>query len=103
MMKKGKKSLSEKLIYNNKFVMLVSVVMAVAIWVSVKVNYSTEITRFVKDVRISLNTSMSEQTGYKSFIDEEELYVDVEISGKAYDINSNVIGQDDIIVTESEV
>ncbi len=103
MMKKGKKSLSEKLIYNNKFVMLVSVVMAVAIWVSVKVNYSTEITRVVKDVRISLNTSMSEQTGYKGFIDEEELYVDVEISGKAYDINSNVIGQDDVIVTASEV
>lgn len=102
MMKKGKKSLSEKLIYNNKFVMLVSVTLAIAIWVSVKINYSTDITRVVSDVRISLNTSMLSETGYKYFVDDEQLYVDVEISGKAYDINSNVISKDDIIVTATE-
>ena len=102
-MKKGKKSLSEKLIYNNKFVMLVSVSLAIIIWVSVKINYSTDITRVVSDVRISLNTSVSSETGYKYFVDEDKLYVDVEISGKAYDINSNVISKDDIIVTASEV
>ncbi len=103
MMKKGKKSLSEKLIYNNKFVMFLSVSLAIIIWVTVKINYSTDITRVVSDVRISLNTTVSEETGYKYFADEEQLYVDVEISGKAYDINSNVISKDDIIVTASEI
>lgn len=103
MMKKGKKSLSEKLVYNNKFVMLISVTLAIIIWASVKINYSTDITRVVSDVRISLNTSMSSETGYKYFVDEEQLYVDVEISGKAYNINSNVIDKEDIIVTASEV
>ena len=102
-MKKGKKSLSEKLIYNNKFVMFVSVSLAIIIWVSVKINYSTEITRVVSDVRINLNTSMFSETGYKYFVDEEQLYVDVEISGKAYNINPNVISKDNIIVTASEV
>lgn len=103
MMKKGKKSLSEKLIYNNKFVMFISVALAIIIWASVKINYSTDITRVVSDVRISLNTSMSSETGYKYFVDEEQLFVDVEISGKAYNINSNVIDKEDIIVTASEV
>lgn len=98
-MKKGKKSLSEKLIYNNKFVMFISVALAIIIWASVKINYSTDITRVVSDVRISLNTDVSDDSGYKYFVDEEQLYVDVEISGKAYDVNSNVIDKEDIIVT----
>ena len=102
-MKKAKKGLTEKLIYNNKFLAFISVVIAIAIWASVKINYSTDTARVVSDVRVTLSTVASEETGYKYFVDEEQLYVDVEISGKAYNINSNVISKDDIIVTPTEV
>ncbi len=102
-MKKGKKGLTEKLIYNNKFLLFFSIVLAITIWATVKINYSTDIARVISDVKITLSENAEEDSDYKYFVDEDQLYVDVEISGKAYNINSNVINKDDIIVTTSEV
>lgn len=103
MMKKNKKSLTERLVYNNKFLLFFSVVAAILLWATVKVNYSNDITRVIDEVRISLSAGNEEENGYRYFVDEEQLYVAVEITGKAYDINSNVISKDDIIVSASEV
>ncbi len=103
MMKKNKKSLTERLIYNNKFLLFFSIVAAILLWATVKVNYSNDITRVVDEVRVNLSASSQEESDYRYFVDEEQLYVSVEISGKAYNINSNVIGKDDIIVSASEV
>ncbi len=103
MMKKNKKSLTERLVYNNKFLLFFSVVAAILLWATVKVNYSNDITRVIDEVRVSLSAGNEEENGYRYFVDEEQLYVAVEITGKAYDINSNVISKDDIIVSASEV
>lgn len=101
-MKKMKKSLTEKLIYNDKILILISVLLSITIWATVKINYSNETSRMISDVKISLNAEDENEEGYKYFIDDEQLYVDVEISGKSYNINSNVISRDDIIVTASD-
>ncbi|MEE1322042.1 MAG: hypothetical protein UHM85_11015 [Acutalibacteraceae bacterium] len=95
----GKKKIKvESLFYNNKFLMVFSVVLAVIIWGTAKINYSAETVRTVSDVRVSLTNTLTEGSDYIYFVDEEKLYVDVEISGKAYNINSKAITKDDIIV-----
>jgi len=93
-----KKSKLEALFYNNKFLMVFSVVLAVIIWGTAKINYSAETVRTVSDVRVSLTNTLTEGSDYIYFVDEEKLYVDVEVSGKAYNINSKAITKDDIIV-----
>ena len=101
-MKKMKKSLTEKLIYNDKILIIISVLLSVTIWATVKINYSNETSRVVSDVKITLSTEGENEEGYKYFVDDELLYADVEISGKSYNINSNVISKDDIVVTASD-
>ncbi len=93
-----KKSKLEALFYNNKFLMVFSVILAVIIWGTAKINYSAETVRTVSDVRVSLTNTLTEGSDYIYFVDEEKLYVDVEISGKAYNINSKAITKDDIVV-----
>lgn len=102
-MKKAKKGLAERLIYNNKFLLLFSVFAAILLWATVKINYSTDTTRVVSEVKVTLSSTSQQDSGYKYFVDDEDLYVDVEISGKAYNINPNSVSKDDIIVTTSEV
>ncbi len=97
-MANNKKSKLESLFYNNKFLMVFSIVLAVLIWGAAKINYSEETVRTVSDVKISLSNTLSDGSDYVYFVADEKLYVDVEISGKAYNINSNAVSKDDIIV-----
>ncbi|MBQ8504037.1 MAG: hypothetical protein IJ491_07160 [Clostridia bacterium] len=93
-----KKSKIESLFYNNKFLMVFSLILAIVIWGAAKINYSEKTVRTVSDVKVSLSNTLSEGSDYVYFVDDEKLYVDVEISGKAYNINSNAVSKDDIIV-----
>lgn len=97
-MKDKKKNRVESLFYNNKFLAVFSLVLAVAIWASAKINYSAETVRTVNDVRVSLENTLSDNSDFVYFIEDEKLYVDVELKGKAYNINSKAISMDDIIV-----
>lgn len=97
-MNKGKKSSIESLFYNNKFLMIFSVVVAVLLWASVKINYSADITRTLSDVKVNIADNISLPEDYKAFFDEDDLYVDVEVSGKAYNINQRAFTKDDIVV-----
>lgn len=101
-MKKMKKSLTEKLIYNDKILIVISVLLSITLWATVKINYSNETSRVISDVKITLNAEGENEEGYKYFVDEAQLYADVEIAGKSYNINSNVISKDDIVVTVSD-
>lgn len=94
----NKKGKIESLFYNNKFLMVFSIVLAVIIWASAKINYSADTVRTVSDVKVSLANTLSEGSDYVYFVDDEKLYVEVEISGKGYNISSNAISKDDIIV-----
>ncbi len=97
-MNKGKKSPIESLFYNNKFLMVFSVVVAILLWANVKINYSADVTRTLSDVKVSIAENISLPEGYKVFYDEDELYVEVEVSGKAYNVNQRALSKDDIVV-----
>ncbi len=96
-MSKNNKSIIEKIIYNNKLLMVFCVIISVILWAAVKINYSAETTRTISDVKISVTTN-SEDSDLIPFISEEELYAEVVVSGKAYNINSYALTKDDIVV-----
>lgn len=95
---KNKKFLFEKVFYNNKFLMVFSVILAIVLWSVVKINYSDNTKRIISDVKITVDDSLALENDYTMFVESESLYVDVEVSGRAYDINSYSLSRDDIVV-----
>ncbi|MBQ7118530.1 MAG: hypothetical protein IJN88_09995 [Clostridia bacterium] len=99
-MSKSKKSIIEKIIYNNKLLMVFCLIVSVIIWAAVKINYSAETTRTISDVKISVINS-ADGTDFVPFTGAEELFAEVVVSGKAYNINSYALTKDDIVVEAS--
>ena len=97
-MSNNKKSSIEGLFYNNKFLMVFSVIVAVILWATVKINYSADTTRTVSDLKISLANTVSQAEDIEAFFGSEDLLAEVEVSGKAYNINQRALTKDDIIV-----
>ena len=97
-MNKNGKSIIEPIVFNNKALMVFSVLIAIIIWATVKINYSEDINRTISDVKISITSAVDENSELVAFIDESELYCEVEVKGKSYDVNSNSMSKDDIIV-----
>lgn len=97
-MSKNQKSSIEGLFYNNKFLMVFSVVVAILLWATVKINYSDDATRTVSDLKINLANTVSQAEDIEVFFGNEELLAEVEVSGKAYNINQHALTKDDIIV-----
>lgn len=100
-MNNSRKSIIEKIVFNNKALMVFSVIVAVIIWATVKINYSEEISRTLTDVKINIASVVDQGSELVAFIDESELYCDIEVKGKSYDVNSNSLSKDDIIVEAS--
>lgn len=97
-MSKNQKSSIEGLFYNNKFLMVFSVIVAIILWATVKINYSADATRTVSDLKISLSNTVSQAEDIEAFFGSEDLLAEVEVSGKAYNINQHALTKDDIIV-----
>lgn len=95
--KNSNKSFIDRLFYNNKFLAVFCAVMSVVIWATVKINYSADTQRTVSDIRVNISES-SENLDFTAFVDEQELLVDVEVKGKAYNINAKALAKDDIVV-----
>lgn len=98
--KTSNKSFIDSFFYNNKFLAVFCAVMSVVIWATVKINYSADTQRTVSDIKVNLSAA-SENLDFTAFVSEEELLVDVEVSGKAYNINAKALTKDDIIVEAS--
>ncbi len=99
-MSKNNKSVIEKIIYNNKLLMVFCVVISVVLWAAVKINYSAETTRTISDVKITVVNS-AEGSDFVPFIGEDSVSAEVVVSGKAYNINSYALTKDDIVVEAS--
>lgn len=100
-MDKNKKSSLESFFYNNKFLMVFSIIIAIAFWASVKINYSDNTTRYLSDIKVNINQPISQSGDYEAFYDSSELVAQVEVTGKAYNINQYALSKDDIIVETS--
>ena len=97
-MNNSRKSIIERIVFNDRALMIFCVIMAIVIWASVKINYSDEVTRTLSDVKINITASVDEDAELTAFIDETELYCEVTVKGKSYDINSYSLSKDEIIV-----
>lgn len=98
-MSKSNKSIIEKIIYNNKLLMVFCLIVSVILWAAVKINYSAETTRTISDVKITV-TNNTEGSELVPFIGEE-IFAEVVVSGKAYNINTYALSKDDIVVEAS--
>lgn len=98
-MKKIKSGFFEKVFYNNKFLFVLSLVLAVVLWAAVKINYSGNTSKTIADVKVSIDSSLAQENDFVPFVEEGGLNVDVEVSGKSYNISS--LTKDDIIVEAS--
>lgn len=95
---KNKKGFLEKIFYNNKFLFVFSLLLSICLWAVVKINYSDNSTRTLTDVKVSIDSSLAEENDYVAFVEESDLYVDVEVSGKSYNINSYSLSKSDITI-----
>lgn len=98
--KQANGSLTEKLINNDKMLLVFCAVLSVILWATVKINYSADTVRTISDVRANIGAT-AEELDFTAFVSDEDLLVDVEVSGKAYNINAHALTKDDIIVEAS--
>lgn len=98
-MKRIKTDFFEKIFYNNKFLFVLSLVLSIALWAAVKINYSANTTRTITDVKATIDTTLASENDFVPFVEKDGLNVDVEVSGKSYNISS--LKKDDIIVEAS--
>lgn len=78
--------------------MIISFLLALVIWLAVSINESPVVERTVRDVKVEVDESMPSQLGYEAF-GTDNLYVDVTVSGKRYEVGDNVLGPEDLTVT----
>lgn len=83
--KKSRKNFSlRKLIYNDKYLIIISVVLAVVIWVATSINLSPETSKTINvALAADFSDSAAEQLGLKCY-GEEQIDVEVTISCKKY-------------------
>ena len=96
---KNRKYSFSNLFYNNRFVMVFSLVMAVAIWLVVAIQFSPQDERVVKDVPVKINMSSNIEIFDLQIFGISDFKVDVTVSGKRYIVSSNNLSADDFIIT----
>lgn len=96
-MANNKKFRLQTLLYNKKFLIGFSFLMALVIWIAVTLNESPVIEKTIKDVPVEIDMSVPKQLGYETFGDTK-FKVDVTVKGKRYLLGDNVLDADDIKV-----
>lgn len=97
MKSKKNQSVISSLFQNNLFVLLFSLVSAVVIWLLVVINVSSQTTRVIKDVKVTIDQTVPSQFGLEVF-GESEFTVDVTVTGKKYQISTANLSKEDIEV-----
>lgn len=94
-----KKKLNLKnLIYDNRFVLVLSVVAAIIIWMVVAIQASPEDDRVIKDVPVKIEISNTVSNLGLQMFGNTEFTVDVKVHGKRYEVAESVLTKDDITV-----
>lgn len=92
----NKKRFFDDLLMNNKFVFIISLVAAVALWAIVSMTIGDDETRIVENVKVVIEDSGT--TLYQAF-GFGDTYVDVTVKGKKYLVSSGALSANDITVT----
>lgn len=87
-MKMNKKITFRWLLYNDKVLAVISVLLAAIIWLVVAVEYSPEVTVQLKSIPVTIDESVSQALKMKPY-GTDGIVVDVEISGRKIDVNAD--------------
>lgn len=96
--KKENQSIISRIYHSNVSLVIFSLFLAVVVWSIVKLNFSESTTRVLTNLKVNLDTSIAEKNDYYAFCSDDELNVNVEISGKSYDMNSSSFSVSDIVL-----
>ncbi|MBQ8082989.1 MAG: hypothetical protein IJ241_02265, partial [Clostridia bacterium] len=94
----NKRARVSTLLGDNRALGVIAFLLAIVIWLAVSINESPVVERVVRDVKVEVDESMPSQLGYEAF-GADNLYVDVTVSGKRYEVGDNVLSADDLTVT----
>lgn len=83
---------------NDKFLLVFSLLAALAIWTLVVVNVSPATTRVIQGVKVNIDSTVPSQFGLEVF-GEKEFTVDVTVKGKKYQISPTALSAEDIVIT----
>ncbi|MCM1363867.1 MAG: hypothetical protein NC122_10870 [Faecalibacterium sp.] len=95
---KNKTGFFEKLLQKNRIVFVLALIIAIAFWTVIKINYSDQTSRIISNVAVNFDTSFDDKSDYIPFYDSDDLNVEVEVTGKGYNINAASLTKDDISV-----
>lgn len=96
---KKKQKISD-LFYDNRFLFIFSLVVAVGFWLVASVEFSTEITKTISNIPVQIDYGIIEDNFGLEAFGQTKFTVDVSVSGKKYVVDSDDI-KDDIIVKAS--
>lgn len=102
-MKKGNKKINlHNLLSDNRFLLVVSVIIAVVFWAAVCISFSPETEVVVEDVpvEIEMENSVPDQYGLRMFGDTAYT-VDITVSGSRYVVGGKLLSANDFKVTAS--
>ncbi len=85
---------------NRRTLIIISILLAIITWLAISVNESPVVERTIKNVKVQVDDSVPKQLGYEAF-GADDVYVDVTVSGKRYEVGDNVLTAKDIRVVAS--
>lgn len=97
-MNKNKQNLIERLFFNNKFLMVFSVLTAIVLWAVVKINYSETTTRVFNELSVTVDDSAANVNDFTAYYKDGSLKTNITVSGRAYNINTYSLKDTDISV-----
>lgn len=89
-----------KWLNNNKFVAVLSLVLALVIWLVVALQMSNQMEATFSEIPVTIDTKMPDKLDLKMF-GQTDLRVSVTVSGKRYEISPAVLSGEDFVVTAS--
>lgn len=96
---KKKQKISD-LFYDNRFLFIFSLIVAVGFWLVASVEFSTEITKTISNIPVQIDYGIIEENFGLEAFGQTKFSVDVSVSGKKYVVDSDDI-RDDIVVKAS--
>ncbi len=96
---KNKQKISD-LFYDNRFLFIFSLIVAVGFWLVASVEFSTEITKTISNIPVQIDYGIIEENFGLEAFGQTKFSVDVSVSGKKYVVDSDDI-KDDIVVKAS--
>lgn len=99
---KKKQKISD-LFYDNRFLFIFSLVVAVGFWLVASVEFSTETTKIISDIPVQIDYGIIEDNFGLEAFGQTKFSVDVSVSGKKYVVDSDDIRNDIVVKASASV